>query len=435
VQPLLLLAAGALFAALFLLISLIRAIAGARKVSFLDTLLAFLTALLPLAALVTAAQALPLPEPGDTPAAPDVAASALPANLTLNDALANPLVGQALVATAVLGLAVIVGLFSLLIALIELRRPERLRQSRGVLGLGVAVLLAVMVFAVPVMATQLLTPPPTPVLVAEGGTPVTAPAPAGGAATAEANAANSTPSPQGESGEDQDLTPDPSPSVESGEDAAPTQAGGLLGLVGGLLSGETESASPTPTPSPQAESDEEAVPTQAGGLLGLVGGLLGGDAETRPAPELSPETEEGGNIQAATAVAAVPTGTPEAEETATPAATPTLTRTPRPTYTPTATLFVFPTLTPRGTQSATADSSNVGGGSCIGQADYNVRLRAEPNQDSETLATIPFGTAFTILGRNQAGTWWYAEHEDQEGWVNGEFVTALPGCDDVGVRE
>jgi hypothetical protein len=60
------------------------------------------------------------------------------------------------------------GGLSLLVMLLELRRPERWKASRGILGLGIAVLLAGSTFLVPVAAEQMVRPvfsTPTPISV------------------------------------------------------------------------------------------------------------------------------------------------------------------------------------------------------------------------------------------------------------------------------
>lgn len=131
---LLLAAAGVLFALLFAANTLLQSLRRRARVGFVHTLLAFLAALLTLAALV-ADQLAGTPDPQTGTLA--LAAAALAAGA---------------------GLVVIP---------LELRRPERLKNSRGVLGLGVGALAAAAVLAVPPMAGALLiTPTPdAPLLV------------------------------------------------------------------------------------------------------------------------------------------------------------------------------------------------------------------------------------------------------------------------------
>lgn len=135
-MDLLLIAAGALFALLFILRAFVLALGRHIRPGFIDLLLGFLMALVPLVGLVMAGnQAQPPPFPFQV----------------------------------ALALAGILGGLSLLVLLLELRRPERLKQSRGVFGLGVAALLAVISLMIPSLSQQVLLPvlaTPTPVDVA-----------------------------------------------------------------------------------------------------------------------------------------------------------------------------------------------------------------------------------------------------------------------------
>jgi hypothetical protein len=122
----LLIAMGALFALLFIVNSILRAAQGREKVSFSETLLAFLALILPLLALVN------------------------------NNASEQPLL---LVNTAAIGIAVAVIVAGIVTLLVEQRKPGRkLNQRRSLLGLGVGALLIVATFIVP-MASQLITTP------------------------------------------------------------------------------------------------------------------------------------------------------------------------------------------------------------------------------------------------------------------------------------
>jgi hypothetical protein len=132
VDALLLLAAGGLFALLFVLNGVIQMIRRTERIGFWETLLAFLTTLLLLAALLSNA----------------MAATPLP-----------------LVQSGVIGITLgLLGL-SVLVAIGEfIRRPQRLRQSRGVFGAGAAVLVLLSTFTVPLAAEYF--PTPTPLLPA-----------------------------------------------------------------------------------------------------------------------------------------------------------------------------------------------------------------------------------------------------------------------------
>ncbi len=111
---------GAVFSLLFVLNSIRRAIQGSEKVSFFETLLAFLALVFPVLALVNnSASTQPLP-------------------------LVN-------MASIVLGIVVVV--ISIITFLIENRKPGRLlSQRRGVLGIGLGILIVAATFVVPVAA-------------------------------------------------------------------------------------------------------------------------------------------------------------------------------------------------------------------------------------------------------------------------------------------
>ncbi|MBI1282364.1 MAG: SH3 domain-containing protein [Anaerolineaceae bacterium] len=111
---------GAVFGLLFLLNSIRRAIQGSEKVSFFETLLAFLAVVFPVLALVN------------------------------NSASTQPL---RLVNMAAIGLGVIVVVVSIITFLIERRHSGRkLSQRRGVLGFGLGLLIVAATFIVPVIS-------------------------------------------------------------------------------------------------------------------------------------------------------------------------------------------------------------------------------------------------------------------------------------------
>ena len=118
----LLVAAGAVFGLLFVLNSILRAAQGREKVSFFETLLAFLALVFPVLALVN------------------------------NSASAQPL---RMVNMTAIGIGVVLVVISLITFLVERRNAGRpLAQRRGILGIGLGLLLVVATFVVPV-ATKL----------------------------------------------------------------------------------------------------------------------------------------------------------------------------------------------------------------------------------------------------------------------------------------
>jgi len=116
-----------------------------------------------------------------------------------------------------------------------------------------------------------------------------------------------------------------------------------------------------------------------------------------------------------------PTATPTLSPTPTLTPTPTITRTPLPTFTPTPTRVRFATATP----TATPTLPNP----CRATADFNVNLRDLPSlTDSRVLLTIPFQSEFDVFGPSADGEWWLASFNDQQGWVKDEFVSVTRAC-------
>ena len=131
---LLFLAAGAVFALLFIINAVIQTVRRRARLGFVQTWLAFLVVLLPLLALIS-----------------------------------NRLSDNPLTIERTLALAIAAGLIvlSLLVMLLELRREERLKGSRGLLGIGAGVLIAVSTVSVPIIA-EYAQPTPTPLVVVGG---------------------------------------------------------------------------------------------------------------------------------------------------------------------------------------------------------------------------------------------------------------------------
>lgn len=64
---------------------------------------------------------------------------------------------------------------------------------------------------------------------------------------------------------------------------------------------------------------------------------------------------------------------------------------------------------------------------CVIAIDYNLNLRADPSKDGELLLTIPFGSAVSSTGHN-ADDWWQVSYDGKEGWVSGEYVSLTASC-------
>ncbi len=133
-----------------------------------------------------------------------------------------------------------------------------------------------------------------------------------------------------------------------------------------------------------------------------------------------------------TATARIPTATatPTPTVTWTPTTTPspTSSRTPLPTESPTPTRQQFMTPTP----TLTPTFANP----CIALTLYNVNLRDYPAlEDTQVLLTIPFETTLTLYAQFEDGAWWLTEWEGQSGWVNGDFIRRADSCDDLPNRQ
>lgn len=157
---LLLLLASAFFGLIFILNAVIQTIRKQTRVGFFQTLLTFLVVLLPVLALVGN-------QLSETPAQ--------------------------VISTAALGVAGLLIVPSLILMLFDLRRPERLKQSRGVMGIGAGLLLVIATFSVPLSAEVALNAQqstPTPLVAA--GAENTA---EGGASSAVTASVSRTPTP------------------------------------------------------------------------------------------------------------------------------------------------------------------------------------------------------------------------------------------------
>ncbi len=141
----------------------------------------------------------------------------------------------------------------------------------------------------------------------------------------------------------------------------------------------------------------------------------------------------------AQAVSAPSTASPTARATqtprptATPAATdtPEPSNTPRPTETPSATRYHYSTRTPPPTPTLVTP--------CVASVEYNLRLRAAPDHDAETLLTIPYGSTVELYAKGAAtengGRWWLTTYDGQEGWVDGQYMLVSAACDRLPERD
>jgi uncharacterized protein YraI len=65
---------------------------------------------------------------------------------------------------------------------------------------------------------------------------------------------------------------------------------------------------------------------------------------------------------------------------------------------------------------------------------YNLRLRALPSTESETLTTIPFNTVILLAARTADSGWWQTSYDGQTGWVDGTYLLLSQACASLPIR-
>ncbi|MBK8020429.1 MAG: hypothetical protein IPK19_03125 [Chloroflexi bacterium] len=410
-----LLAVGVGFAALSGLNDLLKTVFRRNNVGFLDLLLTFLGLLLPVSALIVA-------HLGETP---------------------DPMIAQFVLMTAG-----VVAAAHLLILLLELFRPQRLRGSRGLLGIFAGLLMGFSAIYVPFLSVyfSLDTERAPAVSVAAAPTRV------GGSedssdATAVAEAEQRERFAElfrtifGFVADETEL--DELEIVDRLEAGTPlakiiTDNGGDVDKVVRQIAEVTREAvresaadgSINPIQAALAVSQMETlirflVNSDITRLGERMGGATPVPDATQPSLRalfLTPESDA-----ATPSATEPPIAQPSVQPTATPSSIPdpTATRTPAPTLEPTATRFVFATRTPTATLTPVRP--------CLASVEYNLRLRAAPDYDSETLVVIPYGTTVELYrqgGLTEGGAiWWLAEYEGQQGWLDGEFMLVSTACE------
>ena len=70
--------------------------------------------------------------------------------------------------------------------------------------------------------------------------------------------------------------------------------------------------------------------------------------------------------------------------------------------------------------------------------ELDLRLRAAPDRDAETLATIPFNTNVELYGQGEISAgdsrWWYTVYEGREGWLDGQYLLVGSACESLPER-
>lgn len=434
-ELIILLAAGGVFAVLLALNNLIKAITRAQKVGFLDLLLAFTATLI----FVTA-----------------ITLGSLP------DAPAAPATRWGLIAAGGIAAASIVTI------LIELLRPQRLRGSRGLLGLFSALLIALGSVGIPYMGAYMelqqmdadapaVAVAPTEALPAEVDVTLDATQAENATREARANALGEI-----VVGLLRDSVSVVAAEIDLSEIevAQAVDDGVVLATLitenGGSVDEVIEDITPLARQALREAAAQGMLPPAFAALAlsqteFFIRLIVNGDADTltqRLGGNAPPTLEPGiptptpaRLVSLFTVTATVealelpttrtaeptepptdrPTFTAEPSETREPRETPT----PEQTPTPSRTRFVFNTRTPTPTLTPVTP--------CLAETQYNLRLRAEPDYDAETLDTIPFATTIELYGRGGAteggAFWWQTRYEGQEGWIDGSFAIIGAACD------
>ncbi len=372
---------GVVFSILFVLNNLLKTLFKRQRIGFLDLLLAFLSALLFVVALVLA-------ELGDG--------------------------REPLITTMMMVAGAVMLVVSLLLLIPEARREQKLRGSRGLLGLGVAVLVLITTFTLPFTASFFEIAAPAPVVAAVSPTPQAADAQADVDPRAAAlfSAIRDVILAEVDLPEDEVLA-----RLEMGEtlNSIVTSAGGEIETIVSHIATIMREQIQKALAAGEINRFQAAVADSQ--MENFVRFAVNTDL-TR----LRDQAAERGQL-ALDAVSATPTPTQTATATPRPSQTPspTVTRTPWPTATAAATRWSYQSPTPLPTSTPVTP--------CLAVVNYNLRLRAEPDRDAETLTVIPYATTLLLYASARERAWWQTEYEGQSGWIDGEFVTLGPNCE------
>ncbi len=391
----LLLLAGVLFALLFVLIIVIRAVQGREKVGFFETLLAFLAVTLPLLALVN------------------------------NNASEQPL---ALLNRAPLGIAVAVIVISFIVLLIELRKPGRkFNQRRGVFGIGIGALLVAATFVVP-LASRLTAFPPMMGTQAFGS-----------ASTNSDGLVNIIDSARG-STENQPVSAMQilveETGLESAQINARLSAGETIASIVNDTDGDLEQVIVGITDSAREQLETA---TAAGSIPQAQAGMMMDNLENIITQGINGELPQMIYDQLFTRLLSSEAAPAPLMPTNTPGSialevSPTPTRIPSATPTPTNTPYVLVSPTTGAITNESQPATAVRLSTCAALVENNLNLRDGASMDNQLLLTIPSSTTLNVSARNEASTWWLVQYEAQTGWVNGDYLTLGPGCADLPVR-
>jgi hypothetical protein len=397
---LLLLASGIFFAALLLLNNLAKTLTRSERVGFIDLLLVFLVTLVTLTGLIA----------NNTVETPDL-----------------------LVERGALWLALALIGTSLFVILLEIFRPQRLRGSRGILGIFGGVLLIVSTFTVPFAAVYFTIAPETNATSGQMETQSTESVEATDELVERTERFNTlfravrlVIAEEIEVDEVLVFT-----QLDAGRPLAEivTENGGDIDRVIERMSeimkaGIREAANRGEMNALQAallvSQMDNLVRLAVNANLTDFGSRFGGPTPTGTRPSLLTLLTETPAVTNEIVPTATATIQPTLTATTLREQTPTDTNTPRPTPTSSATRFHFSTRTP--TPSPTAVTP------CLAEVQYNLRLRAQPSQDSETLLVIPYTTTLELYGHSADSIWWLTTYEGRNGWVDGTYLMLSAAC-------
>lgn len=395
-MSILLVASGGLFALLFILITVTRAAQGREKVSFFETLLAFLALTLPLLALVNN----------------NVGEQSLP-----------------LVNVAPIGIAIIVIVVSFMTLFIEWRKSKRaFNQRRGVLGIGIGVLLIAATLIVP-LSSRLISLPP----MMGTGFIGNAPASSGdlvnivdsGRSSDETSSASAMQILVEETGLDSDQI---NARLNAGETIASIVAdtGGDLEKIVGEI---------TTTARKQIEigiADGSVPQAQAGMIMGNLENMIrqgvNGELPQMVYDQLFVRLLSSDDAPPPPPL--MPTNTPVVIAVQ---QSPTPTRLPSATPTPTNTPYLLVSPTP-GAVTNELQPDTVEMTTCLAIVQNNLNLRSGPGTDFELLLTIPSGTTLNASARDEESSWWVVQYQGQTGWVSGDYLTLGASCGELPVN-
>lgn len=390
-------------ATLYGLSGLIRAFRKQRTITFIDLMLVFMMALFPLVAVV-------------------------------NDNREDTQFSTIEIISTTIAIGIIIG--GVVIALIELSRPQRLKQSRGMLGMGTGVLMLVMIFIMFNIARIELQAE-----IADLPTPT-----AGATLTFEQlGQAMFTDILTLISDETGGLSPEIiMQQLDSGVTLRKLiQDNG--GNVDKVVVGITDTMTGYFKQLAAEGRIETNQATAAIGSMGLIvrlaldrdfSGFLeqlgnGGGAMNRtPTPQIQTERP----VLTLTPTSTI-TNTPHASATPTLSTTltPTVTRTPILLNTPVPLTTFLATSTPTPNPDSTspptpARANRTPDIPCLVVMNFNVNLRETPTSDGRIIITIPFETTVFGIGRASDSAWWQVVYGDLTGWVSDDVVTVTSTC-------